>query len=56
MTLEQMLRIYFLQQRYNLSNPAMEDSLPPIESMRRFANIELVEAPIPDKTTILHFR
>jgi len=56
MPLEQMLRIYFMQQWYNLSDPAMEDSLYDIESMRRFADIDLGEDPVPDETTILHFR
>lgn len=56
MPLEQMLRIYFMQQWYNLSDPAMEDSLYDIESMRRFAGIELGEEPVPDETTILNFR
>jgi len=56
MPLEQMLRIYFMQQWYSLSDPAMEDSLYDIESMRRFANIELGKDPVPDETTILHFR
>ena len=56
MPLEQMLRIYFMQQWYSLSDPAMEDALYDIESMRRFAGIELGEDPVPDETTILHFR
>ena len=56
MPLEQMLRIYFMQQWYSLSDPAMEDSLYDIESMRRFANIEMGEDPVPDETTILNFR
>jgi hypothetical protein len=34
MPLERMLRIYFLQQCYGLSDPAMEDALYDIESMR----------------------
>lgn len=53
---ERMLRIYFMQQWFNLSDPAMEDSLYDIESMRRFAGIELSEDAIPDETTILRFR
>jgi transposase, IS5 family len=53
---EQMLRIYFMQQWFNLSDPAMEDSLYDIESMRRFAGIELGEDAVPDETTILRFR
>src|SRR3989304_7620481 len=38
MPLERMLRIYFMQQWYGLSDPAMEDALYNIESMRRFAD------------------
>jgi len=53
---ERMLRIYFMQQWFNLSDPAMEDSLYDIESMRRFAGIELAEDAVPDETTILRFR
>ena len=56
MSLEQMLRIYFLQQWYSLSDPAMEDALYDIESMCRFTNIELGEEPVPDETIILNFR
>ena len=56
MPLETMLRIYFLQQWFNLSDPAAEDSLYDIESMRRFCGIELGEQAVPDETTILNFR
>jgi len=56
MPMERMLRIYFMQQWFNLSDPAMEDSLYDSESMRRFAEIELVEDAIPDESTILRFR
>lgn len=51
-----MLRIYFLQQWYALSDPAAEESLYDIESMRRFAKLELGIDTIPDETTILNFR
>jgi len=51
---EVMLRIYFMQQWYGLSDPAMEDSLYDIESMRRFAGVNLET--IPDETTICKFR
>ena len=37
--MERMLRIYFMQQWFNLSDPAMEDSLYDSTSMRRFAGI-----------------
>lgn len=53
---ERMLRIYFMQQWFNLSDPAIEDALYDSESMRRFAGIELSEDAIPDETTILRFR
>ena len=54
--LEKMLRIYFLQQWFDLSDPAMEDALYDIESLRRFAGIELGQDEVPDETTILNFR
>ena len=54
--LSAMLRIYFMQQWYGLSDPGMEDALYEIESMRRFAGLELVEDALPDETTILNFR
>lgn len=53
--LEVMLRIHCMQLFYNLSDPAMEDALYEIESMRRFAGLSL-SGPIPDETTILNFR
>jgi len=56
MPLERILRIYFMQQWYGLSDPAMEDALYEIESMRRFAGIDLGEDAVPDETTILNFR
>ena len=43
-----MLRIHFMQRWYALSDPAMEDALYEIESMRRFASLELNEDAIPD--------
>jgi transposase, IS5 family len=54
--LERMLRIYFMQQWFNLSDPQAEDSLYDSESMRRFAGVELAEDVIPDETSILRFR
>ncbi|TVQ27203.1 MAG: IS5 family transposase [Wenzhouxiangella sp.] len=53
--LETMLRIHCMQLFYNLSDPAMEDALYEIESMRRFAGLKLSDA-LPDETTILNFR
>jgi len=54
--LETMLRVYFMQQWFNLSDPQAEDALYDIEPMRRFAGVELAEDTVPDETTILRFR
>lgn len=54
--LEKMLRIYFLQQWFNLSDPQAEDAIYDSESMRRFTRVELSEDVVPDETTILRFR
>jgi len=56
MPMERMLRIYFMQQWFNLSDPAMEDALYDSESMRRFAGVELIDDAVPDESTILRFR
>jgi transposase, IS5 family len=54
--LERMLRVYFLQQWFNLSDPQAEDAIYDSESMRRFARVELGDDKIPDESTILRFR
>ncbi len=54
--LEQLLRIYFLQQWFDLSDPAAEDAIYDSESMRRFARVELGDDRVPDESTILRFR
>ena len=51
-----MLRVYCLQQWYNLSDPGAEEALYDIQSMRAFCNLELGRDAIPDETTILNFR
>ena len=51
-----MLRIHLMQQWYSLSDPAMEDALIEVPTMRRFVGIDLVSDRIPDETTILAFR
>src|SRR5205823_6901312 len=53
---ERMLRIYFLQQWFNLSDPAAEEALYDSLAMRRFVDIDLGREPAPDETTILRFR
>ena len=54
--LDAMLRIYFLQRWYQLSDPGAEEALYDIQSMRAFAGFELGRDAIPDETTILNFR
>jgi transposase, IS5 family len=56
MGVEKMLRIYFLQQWYNLSDPAMEEALYDSETMRRFVGIEHGQDSIPDESTVCLFR
>jgi len=53
---ERMLRIYCLQQWFNLSDPAAEEALYDSLSMRRFVGIDLGREPVPDETTICRFR
>ena len=50
-----MLRVHCMQQWYSMSDPAMEDALYEIASMRQFAGLSL-DNPIPDHSTILKFR
>jgi IS5 family transposase len=54
--LDIMLRVYFLQQWFALSDPGVEDALYESSVLRRFAGIDLGRAPAPDETTILNFR
>ncbi len=53
---ERMLRIYFLQQWFNLSDPAVEEALYDSLAMRRFVGIDLGCEPVPDETTVCRFR
>ncbi len=53
---ERMLRIYFLQQWFDLSDPAGEDALYDSVTMRRFVGIDLGQEPAPDETTVCKFR
>ena len=54
--LERMLRIYFLQQWFNLCDPGVEEALYNSATMRDFARIDLGREPAPDETTICRFR
>ncbi len=51
-----LLRVYFLQQWFALSDPAAEDALYESPVLRRFAGVDLGRAPAPDETTIINFR
>jgi transposase, IS5 family len=51
-----MLRIYFLQLWFNLSDPAVEEALYESVSMRQFVGIDLGREPVPDETTVCKFR
>ena len=53
---ERMLRFYFLQQWFNLSDPAVEEALYDSSAMRRFVGIDLGREPVPDETTVCRFR
>ena len=56
MPLETMLRVYFLQNWYGLSDSMAEGTLYDSEAMLRFARIDLGDGQIPDETTIQNFR
>jgi IS5 family transposase len=51
-----MLRTYFLQQWFSLSDPGMEEAFYESPVLRRFAGVDLAVAAAPDETTILRFR
>ena len=53
---ETMLRIHFLQQWFNLSDPAMEEALYDTALFREFAGLDMGEDHLPDESTILRFR
>lgn len=51
-----LLKIYFLQQWYNLSDPAAEEAVYDRNSFQKFLGIDLLTDTVPDETTILNFR
>jgi IS5 family transposase len=53
---ERMLRMYFLQQWFTLSDPAVEEALYDSMVMRNFVGIDLGQEPVPDETTMCKFR
>ena len=54
--LERMLRIYYLQQWFNLSDTAVEEALYDSVAMREFVDIDLGREPVPDQNSIWRFR
>jgi IS5 family transposase len=54
--LQIMLRTYFMQQWFDLSDPGVEEALYESATLRRFAGVDLGVAPAPDETTVLRFR
>ena len=54
--LARMLRVYLLQQWFNLSDPAVEEALYDSIAMRSFVRIDLGVEPAPDETTVCKFR
>ena len=53
---ERMLRMYFLQQWFNLSDPAVEEALYDSPTLRAFVGVDLGQEPVPDETTVCKFR
>ena len=53
---ERMLRMYFLQHWFNLSDPAVEEALYDSPTLRAFVGIALGREPVPDETTVCKFR
>ena len=54
--LERMLRLYFLQPWFNLSDPAVEEALYDLVVLRQFVGIDLGREAAPDETTACKFR
>ena len=55
-SLELMIKAYFVQQWYDLSDPALEEQLNDSLSIRRFVGVDLGERRAPDESTLLRFR
>ena len=51
-----MLKVYYLQLRYNLSDPATEEEIYDRITFQKFLDIDINNDQIPDESTILRFR
>jgi len=54
--LDRMIRLYFLQHWFDLSDPATEEAMYESFSMRKFVGVDLGREHAPDETTICKFR
>lgn len=54
--IETMLRMYLMQNWFNLSDAGIEDAIYDSYAMRSFMHINFLEEQVPDATTLLHFR
>lgn len=54
--IELMLRMYLMQNWFNLSDDGIEDAIYDSYAMRTFMHIDFLVEQVPDATTLLHFR
>ena len=54
--IETMLRMYLMQNWFNLSDAGIEDTIYDSYAMRKFLGINFLEEQVPDATTLLKFR
>lgn len=54
--IDRMLRMYFIQQWYGLSDVAVEDAIYDSQALRNFCSIDLSIESVPDATTLMNFR
>ena len=54
--IEKMLRMYLVQNWFNLSDEGVEDAIYDSYSIRKFVGIDFFEEDAPDSTTLLNFR
>jgi len=53
---ERMVRMYFVQQWFDLSDPGVEEALYDSIVLRQFVGIDLGREPVPEETTVCKFR
>lgn len=54
--IESMLRMYLMQNWFNLSDVSIEDAIYDSYAMRSFMHLDFLTEQVPDATTLLHFR